>query len=541
MIKKTLFNSFQYPYYCISLFTSVIASNYALAGNLDSPAAVTDVNSAMYSLNDIYNRLNTGSAGSKRTTSFSEPATGPSATGYNLNDVMGASPTVDDTNGATATEVISGKTYWGIKSGGDWGLKTGTLATQTLNPASNTLAAGNYTGTTLSTVDSDLATGNIKSGVTIFGVSGKTEVVDTTTGDALASDILSGKKAWVDGSEITGSATAGSNVSGAGGSKTFTIPDGHYTGSKTATANDTDLVTGNIKSGVTILGVSGKTEVVDTTTGDALASDILSGKKAWVDGAEITGTLATQTLSSTSVIVTAGNYTGTSLSTVDTDLVASNIACGVNLFGVEGTIGRIQKCVSTTGQTTVFVTGDDGTHQKGCAPIETIATVSKDFTGYNRATLNPCGVGDFTDNSDGTVTDLLTGLIWLKNTNCSVFFNGDNTGSNDRNWANALTAANSLGNGYCGLSDNSTAGNWRLPNINELRSLFNSQLPSPYLPTGHPFTSVNNATDQNYWSSTTYAGNTNNKWKVRLLDGNIYRTGQTATTGMHVWPVKGGQ
>jgi hypothetical protein len=29
----------------------------------------------------------------------------------------------------------------------------------------------------------------------------------------------------------------------------------------------------------------------------------------------------------------------------------------------------------------------------------------------------------FTDNSDGTVTDNLTGLIWLKNANCTDKFN----------------------------------------------------------------------------------------------------------------------
>jgi len=75
--------------------------------------------------------------------------------------------------------------------------------------------------------------------------------------------------------------------------KAFTIPDGLYSGSKTATANDTNLATGNIRSGVTILGVAGKTEVVDTTSGDAVTSDVLAGKKAWVDGSEVTGTRPT--------------------------------------------------------------------------------------------------------------------------------------------------------------------------------------------------------------------------------------------------------
>ena len=39
--------------------------------------------------------------------------------------------------------------------------------------------------------------------------------------------------------------------------RTFTIPDGLYAGSKTATANDTNLAAGNVTRGVTILGVAG--------------------------------------------------------------------------------------------------------------------------------------------------------------------------------------------------------------------------------------------------------------------------------------------
>ena len=43
----------------------------------------------------------------------------------------------------------------------------------------------------------------------------------------------------------------------------------------------------------------------------------------------------------------------------------------------------------------------------------------------------------FTDNSDGTVTDNLTGLIWLKDANCF----------GDRTWISALSDANGLASG----------------------------------------------------------------------------------------------
>jgi len=55
--------------------------------------------------------------------------------------------------------------------------------TRTLNPANDTVQEGYYAATTLSAVDADLAVGNIKSGVTIFGFLG-------TFTETLAEDIV---------------------------------------------------------------------------------------------------------------------------------------------------------------------------------------------------------------------------------------------------------------------------------------------------------------------------------------------------------------
>ncbi len=54
--------------------------------------------------------------------------------------------------------------------------------------------------------DADFVTGNIRAAINIFGIAGKTEVVDTTEGaeGAIAAEIALGKKAWVNGVEITG-------------------------------------------------------------------------------------------------------------------------------------------------------------------------------------------------------------------------------------------------------------------------------------------------------------------------------------------------
>ncbi|MCP4696520.1 MAG: hypothetical protein GY862_06695, partial [Gammaproteobacteria bacterium] len=90
---------------------------------------------------------------------------------------------------------------------------------------------------------------------------------EDNSGGAAPADVMAGKKFWglLSGNWglQTGTAAAGVDVNGADGSKTFTITDGLYSGSKTATANDANLVSANIKSGVTVFGVAGDANVVD--------------------------------------------------------------------------------------------------------------------------------------------------------------------------------------------------------------------------------------------------------------------------------------
>jgi hypothetical protein len=67
----------------------------------------------------------------------------------------------------------------------------------------------------------------------------------------------------------------------------------------------------------------------------------------------------------------------------------------------------------------------------------------------------PC-VGDarrYVDCGNGTVTDTVTGLIWLKLADCLP----------EADWKTALQAAASLKAGDCGLTDGSSPGDWRLP------------------------------------------------------------------------------
>lgn len=106
----------------------------------------------------------------------------------------------------------------------------------------------------------------------------------------------------------------------------------------------------------------------------------------------------------------------------------------------------------------------------------------------------------FTDNNDGTITDKATSRIWQK---CSYGLSGTNCGS-----GTATTITWTIAISYCnGLS---LAGKtWRLPSINELRSIVDySKTSSPLIDTNSfPATVVGSY----YYSSTTVGGGANAK------------------------------
>jgi uncharacterized protein (TIGR02145 family) len=100
------------------------AFSQTVSGSLDPGAGPTDGSSQVYTLEDIYNRLDTGAETQKQTT-FTEPAAGPAdGVGKTIDEIMAKAPVKNDTDGATPQDVMPGKTYWGLRSDG-WGQKTG--------------------------------------------------------------------------------------------------------------------------------------------------------------------------------------------------------------------------------------------------------------------------------------------------------------------------------------------------------------------------------------------------------------------------------
>jgi hypothetical protein len=165
--------------------------------------------------------------------------------------------------------------------------------------------------------------------------------------------------------------------------------------------------------------------------------------------------------------------------------------------------------------------GQDGDYEMGMDPV-----IAPTF-GITGAYNTPAWMGvRFTDNGDGTVTDNLTALIWLKNAHCW----------GPQNWGDALTTSNALADEQCGLTDGSSAGDWRLPNVNELHSLIDLTQSDPALPTGHHFDGVQS---DSYWTSTTTAIDTTGAKVVGLIDGHV--SNYAKSNPSYVWPVRGGQ
>lgn len=144
-------------------------------------------------------------------------------------------------------------------------------------------------------------------------------------------------------------------------------------------------------------------------------------------------------------------------------------------------------------------------------------------------TPTPTPTPRFTDNGDGTVTDNMTGLIWLRNANCFGLFPWETPlGSGIFPAANAC---NNLASGSCGLSDGSNAGDWHLPSRDELDSLIDPVNMSPVLPTPFPFVNVQNNW---YWTSTSFS--LTQAWYVGFDDGVVFYSNKGV--GQYVWPVR---
>lgn len=90
---------------------------------------------------------------------------------------------------------------------------------------------------------------------------GTAKFFDTASANISASDVLTGKTAYGSSGEISGSMANNGSTSGTISTKagTVTIPSGYTSGGSVSISSTEQgkIIAGNIKSGVTILGVAG--------------------------------------------------------------------------------------------------------------------------------------------------------------------------------------------------------------------------------------------------------------------------------------------
>jgi len=177
--------------------------------------------------------------------------------------------------------------------------------------------------------------------------------------------------------------------------------------------------------------------------------------------------------------------------------------------------------LAKSGQTTTYHSRDDGDLRPGVAwPAER-----------------------FLDNTDGTVTDLLTGLTWLKDADCAetIGWNPHATAAGDLVWDTAVEFANEVNSGVHDISGcasyTADATDWRLANVLELETLMNYEAASPaaWLETVG-FENVH-VGSYGYWTSTTFGYW--DRMAVYLHTGEIIRS--YWSTRRHAWLVRNGQ
>jgi hypothetical protein len=108
---------------------------------------------------------------------------------------------------------------------------------------------------------------------------------------------------------------------------------------------------------------------------------------------------------------------------------------------------------------------------------------------------------DYTDTGNGTVTDCNSGLIWQQ---------GDDQNDSGRTWREALD--------YCAGLELAGHHHWRLPTIEELRTLVDPGRSDPTINTRY----FPDCYSYHYWSSSTSATNPDDAWLVAFYFGHAH-------------------
>lgn len=195
-----------------------------------------------------------------------------------------------------------------------------------------------------------------------------------------------------------------------------TVNRGHYAAT-TLSAVDADLAAANILSGVTIFGFAGVATVQDIADADAVLADVKTGKFFYsVTGGRKTGNLATVALAAGANAYPAGYHVGAaSLTAVDGDLVAGNIADGVTIFGVLGTLAATLTAEAQSGTKATY-TPDSYSAATGYKAIKDIAgesDIDPFITKTDTFTAGSKAVAAFVGNVAAETPSVLKARLWM--------------------------------------------------------------------------------------------------------------------------------
>ena len=207
----------------------------------------------------------------------------------------------------------------------------------------------------------------------------------------------------------------------------------------------------------------------------------------------------------------------------------------------------------SSGTATISISGNAATASAVTNGVVTTGTYSDPSwitsLAGSKVTGLDCAGGRYEDNGDGTVSDCRTGLIWLKNANCTDTAGGIVKTIGYLSWSDAGTWTANLANGICSLTDGSSAGDWRLPTKTEWMAMVESARKQGFIypaltnatgtahwTSGDAFTNILSSF---YWSSSTYAPDTAGAWGVGMVDGSVHVGSKTFHN--YVWPVRGVQ
>ena len=151
----------------------------------------------------------------------------------------------------------------------------------------------------------------------------------------------------------------------------------------------------------------------------------------------------------------------------------------------------------------------------------------------------------FTDNGDGTVTDKMTGLMWIKNANAIKtlypdFDHQPDTGWGDGKvtWAKALEFIGKINDGTYNCGATTAYTDWRMPNVREMRTLLLYTQDFSLITSA--FTNAAILRDDCYFTGTTDPTNTGYTIITNFYQSSINRGKKEDPNSSlnYVWPVR---